>query len=263
MNKNELNDFINELRRKNPAYKTNLYQSLDLIEEKIRSGNMKITATTDLLLLTEADDDLIRVYFCARDTASLRTIISNLASDPTKTVIDVIGRGDKLEELSAVLCDCGFRRAFRFIRMSTKMPILPDVIVSAVETAERKDAPEIDRIIRSTFETTYAHIPDLHEIADDCEKGFVHVVREGDGIAAFAYIEIENQLNHCLRYFIARPEARGKGYANQLLRHGFEQLPQNGLFYLWIGTYNPTIRKYEKYGLKHDGLIDDILTIAI
>lgn len=262
MNKNELNNFINELRRKNPAYCTNLYQSLDLVEEKIRSGQMECRTTANLLLLSEADDDLTRIYFCARDEDALRTIIPNINSDLSKIVIDVIGRGERLENLSSALCNCGFQRAFRFIRMSTKTTILPEVEETTVEQATHKDAKEIDEIIRTTFETTYAHIPNISEIEADCEKGFVHVVREGSEIAAMAYIAIENQLTHCLRYFIARPEARGKGYANRLLRYGFEQLPPNGLFYLWIGTYNPTIKKYEKYGLKHDGLIDDILTIA-
>ena len=262
MNKNELNKFINELRRKNPEYSSNLYQPIDLVEEKLQTGTMWLITTTDLLLLVEADNDLSRIYFCARNDESLKSIIPNLNTDPQKTVMDVVGRGEKLEDLSNTLCNYGFQRSFRFIRMSSKTPTLPDIEIKNVETAIREDAFEINQIIRSTFETTYAYIPNLDEIEEDCEKGFIHVVREDNKIAAFAYIAIENHLNHCLRYFIARPEARGKGYANQLLRHGFEQLPPKGLFYLWIGTYNPTVKKYEKYGLKHDGLIDDILTVA-
>ena len=88
MNKNELNDFINGLRHKNPDYRTNLYQRIDLIEEKILCGNMKITTTADLLLLTEADDDLTRVYFCSRNETGLQTIIPSLSSKPEKTVLD-------------------------------------------------------------------------------------------------------------------------------------------------------------------------------
>ena len=102
MNKNELNNFINELRRKNPAYCTNLYQSLDLVEEKIRSGQMECRTTANLLLLSEADDDLTRIYFCARDEDALRTIIPNINSDLSKIVIDVIGRGERLENLSSL-----------------------------------------------------------------------------------------------------------------------------------------------------------------
>ena len=74
MNKNELNEFIKELRRKNPEYSTNLYQPIDLVEEKLQTGIMWLITTTDLLFLVEADNDLSRIYFCARNHKSLKSI---------------------------------------------------------------------------------------------------------------------------------------------------------------------------------------------
>lgn len=261
MNKVELSERINSLRRRNPEYRTNLFLSLDEIIDKINSGAIKLIDQDNLLLFLMQDDDLLRVYFCCKNEDAVRSIRTYIPKNKGKPVIDVIGKGQDNKNLANLLVESGFKIGFEFIRMSTKSPILPAQLPKNIEFATSDDVHEINEIIRTTFESVYSHFPPVKELIKAIQAKEIQVVRQENQIAALAYIAKESARTHCLRYFIARPEYRGKGYANQLLRAGFENIPENGTFYLWIGTYNPTVQKYEKYGLTHDGLTDYILVI--
>lgn len=265
MNQNELSQIINNLRRKNPEYKTNIYLPLNIIEKKIESGSICPIQTDDLLLLVEPDDDLMRVHFYARNKTAIKSIPSIIESqkyaDLERFTIDIVGKDDQLAEMNLILTEAGMKHVYRFIRMSTKQPIFPKLKDIKVENATLEDLDEIIEILRTEFETIYSHFPTMDEFRQDCEKGYIQVIRDEGKIAAFSHYDQSSRLTHWHRYLITRPEARGKGFGNRLFRYAFEQMPENGMIYLWVGTYNKVIDWYHKLGYVHDGFSDDIYTL--
>lgn len=264
MDKNELSQYINELRRKNPEYRTNTYLPLNVIEDKIEKGIMIPVRSDDLLLLIEPDDDLMRIHFYARNKAAIQSIpsiIEKKYTDLGRFTIDIIGKDDQLSEMNQILTEVGMKHVYRFIRMSTKQPNFPKLRDIKVEDATLADLDEIIEILRTEFETIYSHFPTIEEFRQDCEKGYIQVIRDEGKIAAFSHCDRSSNLTHWHRYLITRPEARGKGYGNRLYRYTFEQMPKNGMIYLWVGTYNKVIDQYLKLGYIHDGFSDDIYTL--
>lgn len=252
-------DKINDLRRGNHEYITNIFSSIEELKVWACTSENQIIITDDLLLLLVMDNDLVRVYFSARSISAIKQIHYLISCRGKVILTDIIGKKPAIEDIKYALCNSGFSEDYCFIRMITRHPILPDAETDDVDYAHQYEISQIIYLLKTTFNSIYAHFPEEKEWLEAIEKKEVFVTRCHDKINAFAYVERINEKALCLRYFITASNYQGLGYGNKLLRFSLEQIPDKGYMYLWIGTYNPTIKKYKKYGFIQDDLYDYIL----
>ena len=258
----ELLGKIDLLRRGNKDFITNSFLPAKQLIDMIDSGEITaVTSSEGIIILLEEEKDLIRLYFHAANVEALRYIPTLIPQNINKTVVaDIVGKNPHAANLSAELEKYGFYKHNELIRMNRKNKEGVLGAASNVVLADADDVNEIMDILYREFDIYVSQLPTRKKLEEAVSKGEITIVAQQGMIAGLAYfVKLGERLKY-LYQIAVRKNFRGRGIADALLTHMFENTAKDIVFQLWVEAKNSfAIRKYQKYSFVPDGLVDYIM----
>jgi hypothetical protein len=129
-------------------------------------------------------------------------------------------------------------------------------------SADESDSAEILGLIESCFNRYADQLPLLYELQDAIADRQVTVIKQERKIAAALFFETQG-LTSAVRYWVVAEPFRTQHLGSSLIRRYFRT--QDGVvrFILWVSAANAeALPKYEHYGYKPDGLVDQVMATA-
>jgi len=250
---------LQQAKRDAPRFATNLLPDPRKLETWIARQELFEAARGRVALLLRRDVDFHRVLFAAGEPAALAEGLRSLAG-PGVCVSDLIGRQKEVSELTACFETAGFARHKSLQRLVWLRPPAQSFAADpAVVHATGEDAPLILAALQSSFDRFAEQIPPLAELATAAEQRHVLVTRSGAALAGLLHFEPQGQSAE-IRYWYVSGACRGQGLGSKLMKTFFHLCPKARCVVLWVVTTNENaITKYDHYGFKPDGLLDQVM----
>ncbi|BDU74818.1 GNAT family N-acetyltransferase [Mesoterricola silvestris] len=243
------------------AYVTNLFLDPAKAREWIARGDLACLGTGGCALFLRKDRWFRHLHFCAADEAALAGSLGHLEGEGLLT-LDLLGRADRVEEMSRWFQAAGFRtysRLTRLARIQAKGAPPPPAPPAETEPAVAADVDALLRNLEASFDPLKEHLPSREDLDLAVAAGRVRVVRGGAGIAGFLYSDTLGA-SSTLRYWLVGPGHRDQGIGARLIRDYFHRSPAVTRFLLWVLDSNAdAIAKYGHYGYAPDGLVDRVM----
>ena len=250
---------LQEAKRGAPRFVTNLFPDPRKIEGWIARNELFGVARGRASILLQRDGDLQHVLFAAAEPAALVEGLRTLAV-PETCVSDLIGRAAEIGELAACFEAAGFVRykcLQRLVRLRTATDEFSDD--PSVVYASSEEAGQIDEVLRSAFDRHAEQLPLLSEIREAAQRKNILVIRDGASLAGLLYFEPQGQAA-LVRYWFVSDACRGQGVGSRLMKTFFHRCPDARRVVLWVITTNDNaFTRYEHYGFKPDGLLDQVM----
>ena len=252
---------IDALRRGNKDFVTNSFFPAQQLKSLVDSGNTTAKASNEAVIILLEEERLTRLYFYAASFDSLRHIPLLMPEYKNKAVIaDIVGKNHHAAKLAAGVEEHNFSKYRELIRMNRKNEEVMQGTVSDVILAGSDDIDEIMDILYGEFDIFVSRLPTRQKLQEAVTKGGITVVRQLGKIAGLAYFEKPGERLKYLYQIAVHRDFRGKGVADELLKHEFVNTPMGTIFQLWVEADNKyALNKYREYGFIPDGLVDYIM----
>lgn len=258
----ELADFIK--LNKNKEVRSNIVFTFDYIEKLVNDRKAVIVIGNNVAILLEEDNDnILRLYFYAKDLNSLSEIKSLIPNSKYNVICDVIGRDPKAEKSVKELIEyAGMNFYAKFQRMCCRDFLIDNTLdTSEVELAKESDVEDILRITYAEFDKLTARIPTKSELLERINKQEVFVLRKENEIAGFASFDSNNKKVALLDHIIVKNEYRREKIAKKIFSYKCQFYNTSQFYILWINVncLGP-IAYHKSNGFRSDGMYDYILT---
>lgn len=257
----ELADFIK--LNKNKEVRSNFVFTFDYIEKLVNDRKALIVIGNNVAILLEEDNDnILRLYFYAKDLNSLSEIKSLTPNSKYTVICDVIGRDPKAEKSVEELTEyAGMNFYAKFQRMSCRDFLIDNTLdTSEVELAKESDVEDILKMTYAEFDKLTARIPTECELLERIKKEEVFVLRKKGEIAGFASFDSKNKKNALFDHMVVKKEYRRQNIAKKLLSYKLKFYNDSIFYFLWINVQcQDAILHHKSNGFKSDGMYDYIL----
>lgn len=247
--------------RKCKGFLTNAFFTVQQLSAMLDMDHVTIIFTEKAVVILMEEDQLIRLFFYVADLASLQQIRSALSGFKGKPIIaDIIGRDKQAENVINGLQLYNFHKYSTMIRMKRPGLEYQNKEVSNVTLATQDRVDEIMHLLYSEFDICISHLPNRGKLLRAIQNNEVTLVIQQNEIVGLAYFEKLGEKLIYLYQLVVDKRFRGKGLADHLLNHQFNQLSKDVICQLWVESNNTiAINKYEKYHFAPDGLVDSIM----
>lgn len=221
--------------------------SMDVIEKCTNLWSLG-----DEFVLSYEDHGVQRLTYFTKSQDSLNELLKQIDSGHwylefmTKNPEEFIPAGFSLKAKLMRLANPDCRSVFE-----KDSPVLQYRDSAIVESAQTKDAAEINRILWDTFQTEISHLLTDEEVTDNIRQFTIH--RENSMIDAVLQADVMPK-----KYYINQIVNRGeKKNIHAMLLNGLEEyIAQGGKYlYAWVEDKNIASQKFhQKYGMIHDGM---------
>lgn len=257
----ELADFIK--LNKNKEVRSNFVFTFDYIEKLVNDRKALIVIGNNVAILLEEDNDnILRLYFYAKDLSSLSEIKSLIPNSKYIVICDVVGKNPKAEKSAEELTKyAGMKFYAKFQRMCCRDFLIDNTLdTSEVELAKESDAEDILKMTYAEFDKLTARIPTKSELLERIKKQEVFVLRKKDEIAGFASFDSNNKKVALLDHVIVKNEYRREKIAKKIFSYKCQFYNTSQFYILWINVncLGP-IAYHKSNGFKSDGMYDYIL----
>lgn len=249
--------------RRTRGHVTNLFITTDQLESLLDRPGVQVSMDDSLLVICTRDSEVWRGYFYARNLLDLSQLACRLPDPVMPLVVDIIGRTPNVNLTSGYLANHGFDYQSTFVRLSARpYRVIRSTDVKGVRKIRTDELPAVLDIITNEFNHLDAHIPGKDELAEAMHRGEVFGAYGAESLSGVAYFQSIGPRNVVLRYFVVKPEERGKGIGNRILNYVQQTHDPETQTTLWVSTSNPTLSLYRRMGFVSDGLEDHILVKA-
>lgn len=256
----KLFEFIRNMKGK--EMRSNSVFTFSGLEELFQEEKIWIAiGKTASILLCPDTEDIVRLFYYAKDAGSLQEICSLIPKVSGRIVCDIVGREPRAGELAKELQNLGFSLYAKFQRMTCRKIEIDDTLdFSDIESAALSDAEEIYKMLHQEFDPLTARMPEISLLKERIRDLEVFVVRRDGEIAGFCIFLSNNKQAALLEYVIARPKYREQKIAKRILHYKWKYENQSQYYFLWVNSLCAgPIQFHEKNGFQIDGMYDYIL----
>ena len=259
---------LGAIRASATDFVSNYFVSPAQLQRWADEGRLRQVDAPDCLILLRSDGDFCHLYFAASTLGTLRDALGPALSDvETALACDVVGRPTDIARIVDCLSDRGFSPRARLARMA-RQNVGPGATADAavawndrddVEFVRPCDAPEVHSFLSRLLDRYAERIPQVDEISVMAEHHQVLVCRREGKIAGVLLFDRHGLSAH-LRYWWIDAATRGRGIGSRLMRTFLQECHDTRRIVLWVMSDNAdSITKYEHYGFRRDGLVDQIM----
>jgi len=230
---------------------------------------MNMAAGNGAVFFFRKDRDFEHFYFCAADAAALERELAALPQiSSARLTLDLVGSEAAIQPQIDILQKSGFKPHARLMRLSrsaqagaTAAPQVPKDFMLGI--ADESDSAEVLKLIETCFNPLADQLPAPYEMQDAVADRQIIVVKQSGKVGAALFFETQG-LTSVLRYWVVAEPFRSQKLGSALMQRYFKS--QDGVvrFILWVSAANTdALPKYEHFGYKPDGLVDQIMTSAV
>jgi len=260
---------IQQVKGSATAFITNFYPVRAKLETWIEHETLNMVAGTGAAFFFRKDRDFEHLYFCAADAAALERELAALPQiNSDRLTLDLIGSEAAIQPQIDILQKVGFKAHTRLMRLSraaqsgAASPASQLPKSSQLTIADECDSAEILKLIETCFNPLADQLPAAYELQDAIADRQILVVKQEGKVAGALFFETQG-LTSQLRYWVVAEASRGQHVGSALMQRYFKS--QDGVvrFVLWVSAANTdALPKYEHFGYKPDGLVDQVMTSA-
>lgn len=256
----EIQNAIQKIRHRFPKAQSNFFEFFK------ENQQYRTLATDRTVVFGREEGQIYRVFFCTSRPEELPGL---LKAFPENSVMDVITNDrERIEELAGQLNAAGYRKRNVFERYSISdlagciYKSLPEEFQNLDPSrygqyAEEKDAPEILRILRDTFDPKQNHLEDQNELEEMIRAKQVRIIFDSGKIAALITFRMQAKKLY-MEHLVNRG---GRIYSYSLYLYVLESALAKGVRYVttWIAEDNLRSQGFAKhFGYEKEGLLDFI-----
>jgi Acetyltransferase (GNAT) family len=252
-----------------PAFCTNFFPVRSKLETWIEHETMNMETAPGVVYFFRKDRDFEHLYFCAAEPAALeRELVALPQANSAKLSADLVGAEAAIQPQIEIFQKANFKPHTRLLRLSRAAQSGSAIENSALPKdfnltiADESNAEEILNLIESSFNIYADQLPALYELKDAIADRQILTVKHSGKIAAALYFETQG-LTSALRYWVVGELFRSQHLGSTLLKRYFKSQDSVVRFILWVSVANAdALAKYERFGYKPDGLVDQVMTSA-
>src|ERR1051326_7830850 len=260
---------VQQVKGSATAFITNFYPVRAKVETWIERERLNVETRNGAVFFFLKDRDFEHLYFCAADPAALERELAALPQlNSARLTLDLIGSEAAIQPQIDILQKAGFKAHSRLLRLTrtaqsgaaTPAPQLAKG--AALTIADESDSAEILKLIETCFNPLVDNFPLPYELQEAIADRQILVVKQEGKIAGALFFETQG-LTSALRYWVVAESFRGQHVGSGLMQRYFKS--QDGVvrFILWVSAANAdALPKYEHFGYKPDGLVDQVMTSA-
>jgi hypothetical protein len=260
---------MEQVKSSAPAFCTNFFPVRSKLETWIEHETMNMEGGQGCVFFFRKDRDFEHLYFCAADAASLETALTALPqAGAAKLSADLVGSEAAIQPQIDIFQKANFKPHTRLLRLSRSAQsgaVADNSALSkdfALTIADESNAEEILALIERSFNPYADQLPALYELKDAVADRQILTVKHNGKIAAALYFETQG-LTSALRYWVVGEQFRSQHLGSALLKRYFKSQDSVVRFILWVSGANAdALAKYEHFGYKPDGLVDQVMTSA-
>jgi GNAT superfamily N-acetyltransferase len=251
------------------AFATNFYPVRSKLETWIEHETLNLVSANGAVFFLRKDRDFEHLYFCAADLAALER---ELAAQPQITsgriTLDLIGSEAATQPQVDALQKLGFKPHSKLLRLSRAAQSGAAAPAASVPknflltAADECDSAEILKLIETCFNPYADQLPALYEMQDAIADRQILAIKHDGKVAAALFFETQG-LTSALRYWVVAEPYRSQKLGSALMQRYFKTQDSVVRFILWVSATNTdALAKYEHFGYKPDGLMDQVMTTA-
>ncbi len=215
------------------------------------------------ILVLRRAREFFHLYHAAASTEALRLAVDRSAEATrlSPAVADLVGKGESLVTMIDAYRTGGFATHSRLVRMvrNRQTSTTAIEIEAEVELAAPADAPSILTFFERLLDPFAEQVPDLAELEALAASGNILVVRRRQELGGVLVYEMQGQ-SAILRYWWVNDRFRDAGIGGRLIRSMFHFCRDATRTVLWVIEGNDNaITKYEHYGFRREGLVDQVM----
>lgn len=242
--------------------RANCYLSYHEVQKKIMDGEMDIFSHKDIVVLVHKMRGMYKMYYFLNDSRRLsKNVYRDLYEEMLNYNIlltDIIARGENGRY--DVVKNMGFnfyKKYFRLQLSVDKEKIFP--LTEKAVFADETDCEEIYELLYSSFDVLSDHLLTKEELNHSLLFHQVIKICRDKKLAGVLIFE-KYGVKSYLRALCVNPIYRSRDIGFSLVNSYIDiHRNESQSFYLWVESTNQNaIRLYEKFGYRHDGLIDCI-----
>ncbi len=255
----QLFDLIADVRNAGDRFTTNFFWDEAKHGQWISEGSLTFRRRADgCLLLFHDGDGFHYLFYVAPNLESLATALPEASSAEGTLVADVVTKAAAPAEL-ALFEAHGFalrRKLFRMVRIGA---FNADARDAHVRYAAFEDISAIRALLLEAFDKLSEQIPSEEDLKRLVSLNGVYLYRLADETAGLLISQTTGQTWY-LRYWLVKPQFRGRGVGSALFRCALARHPACTRQILWVAEENAAAgAKYEHYGFRRDRLNDYVL----
>ena len=257
----QIQHFVNEIRRMRSGYLTNFYLDMARCEFLIGHKLLSSVSVGKSFFIFQEDHDFYHLFYLTTNPEQLKEDLDSLliGCDHILTV-DLIGAGQNLGLLKRVFESNKFSPYNKLVRMSrlSEDSFEQEGLLTS-SYALKEDAQSITDLLNLYFDPYCEQIPMLEEIENYILKKQVLIIEIEDIIAGFIIFEL-NGLTSYLRYWFVDQEYRDKKLGSSLLKRYFYESRDTKRQLFWvIETNENAVKRYKHFSFKEENMYDEIL----
>ena len=242
---------------------TNLFASPAQLAHWASCGTLQRLDAPGCVIVLRGDCDFQHLYFAASSPAALSEALAPERLDNgVALTCDVVARPVDMETLLAPLRVRGFvprATLARMTRPGTPCDVGSTFPPAGVEVAQPEAAAEVRAFLDRLLDRYAEQIPDDQEIRAVSGRGGVLLHRVDGAVGGLLMFDRHGRSAH-LRYWWIDGAYRDRGVGSRLMRAFLHECRDVRRIVLWVVADNAdSIAKYEHYGFRRDGLIDQIM----
>lgn len=254
---------IARIKQKN--FYTNFFVSAEELQQWANEKSLSIIQSQSSVMIFRKMSGFSVIYFFTSDTTDICMLMKTLLDNQSRRyVIGIVYKKEYPYDIVQGFCFNGFRKETVYERMT-----LSDICFakyaqeSCLLKAVVEDIDEIYDIFYSNFNEYTDQLPTKREILKAINSEFhdIIIVKNSNKNCIVNIFWFEHKgKTILLRYWVIRPEFRGKGLGRKLLQQVLGKYAHASRIILWVRDNNPQAKAiYEKLGFVLDGLYDCIL----
>jgi GNAT superfamily N-acetyltransferase len=266
---------MQQIKSRATAFCTNFFPAQPKLQSWIDHRNLASKTAGGAAFFLRRDRDFQHLYFCAADPATLERELNALPEIKNgRLAADLIGPESAISPLIQLLQKIGFNPHARLLRLACAPPRMEENSPGVGSTfgsspaveggagvilAAKDDAFDILKLIESAFDPYADQLPALYEIEAAIANRQIAVVKHEGKVAAALFFETQG-FTSVVRYWVVAEPFRSHRFGSLLIRHYFKNHETVRRFILWVtATNQDALSKYEHYGYKPDGLLDQVM----
>jgi len=260
---------VQQVKGSASAFATNFYPVRSKLETWIGHETMNVATAPGAAFFFRKDRDFEHLYFCAADLPTLEKELLALPQiNSARLTLDLIGSEAAIQPQIDILQKAGFKAHTRLLRLSRAAQsgtVAPATALPKnfhLTVADECDSAEIMKMIETCFNPLTDQLPAMYELQDAIGDRQILTVKTERKVAAALFFETQG-LTSALRYWVVAEPYRSQHLGSALMQRYFKTQDSVVRFILWASAANTdALAKYEHYGYKQDGLMDQVMTSA-
>jgi RimJ/RimL family protein N-acetyltransferase len=259
----EFRDALHRVKAGASAFSTNLYATPEAIGGWIARGSLKLDERLGGLVLLRRDQDFHHLYYAVPDRQTLEALLSDPGAPWREGTVtaDLIGRESDLPRLVEAFRAGDFRRHASLTRMCRMAdPAIPDDYQDPeVVNGTLDDAHAVHAFLARLLDRHAEQLPEVDEIRASASSGRLLLVRRGKDLGGILLFDVAG-FTSVLRYWFVNDRFRDQGIGARLIKTFFRTCRASKRIVLFVISENlDSIRKYEHYRFRPDGLVDHVM----